>query len=188
MADKSTADPRSLDVAAWCKAGREAQGMVERAVLPRLAEAEAPAPDGVAPAVAWTARGQVRSPVGREPEIRLHLQASTSVWLTCQRCLEPVSQVLTVDRVFRFVRDETLAEQLDEQTEDEDVLALPARLDLVELLEDELILAMPLVPMHERCPVDVAGWMAAGEAATAAEDEPHPFAALAALRTKPPTN
>jgi len=43
------------------------------------------------------------------------------------------------------VRDEQQAERLDEDSDDEDVLALTATLDLQSLIEDELILALPLL-------------------------------------------
>jgi uncharacterized protein len=50
-------------------------------------------------------------------------------------------------------------------------------------VEDELLLALPIVPMHERCPMPLP--MAADEApATEETDRPHPFAALAALKGK----
>ena len=54
-------------------------------------------------------------------------------------------------RSIRFVHGADLAQQLDEESE-EDVLALSAALDLRELIEDELILALPLVPRHDVCP------------------------------------
>ena len=108
------------------------------------------------------------------------LQARASVPLQCQRCLQQVLQDLNVDRRFRFVRSEEEAERLDESSED-DVLVLGPRLDLQELLEDELILALPLVPKHDGpCPAPLP--MPLDEL----EDEapaPSPFAALAALRT-----
>ena len=60
------------------------------------------------------------------------------------------------------------------------MLALGPPLDVLELIEDELILALPLVPRHEpHCPVPLA---APEGAVSAAPEEPHPFAALAALR------
>ena len=65
------------------------------------------------------------------------------------------------------------------------LLALPPTLDLIELLEDELLLALPLVPRHEACPEPLP--MSAGEVSEGeADDEPHPFAALAALRGRKP--
>ena len=59
---------------------------------------------------------------------------------------------LAVDRVFRFARNDEEAAELDEVSEDEDVLALGRPLDLLSLVEDELIMALPIVPRHEACP------------------------------------
>ncbi len=84
-------------------------------------------------------------------EIWLHLRADAVLPLTCQRCLGPVEVALAVDRSFRFVADEELAAAEDELAE-EDVLALSRSFDLVELVEDELLMEMPLAPRHEVCP------------------------------------
>jgi uncharacterized protein len=90
-----------------------------------------------------------------------------------------VREHLALDRWLRFVEDEAQAAELDAELDD-DVLALPRWLDLVELIEDELLLALPLVPRHAVCPVPLP---MALEAETApAEEAPHPFAALAALK------
>ena len=67
-----------------------------------------------------------------------------------------------------------------DEDSDEDVLALTPSLDLLPLVEDELILALPLVPRHEACPQPLA--MSAGEDELAAdEDGEHAFAGLASL-------
>ena len=83
-------------------------------------------------------------------EIWLHLHAGASLSLVCQRCLQPVQAVLSVERNFRFVADEKQAAAIDADIE-EDVLVLSRSFDLVELIEDELLLALPLVPRHEMC-------------------------------------
>ncbi len=91
-------------------------------------------------------------------------------------------QHVAVDRALRFVRGEDEAARLDEESDD-DVLALAGRLDLAELAEDELILALPLVPMHDACPQPLAADMApAGADEAAGPARPNPFASLAALR------
>jgi uncharacterized protein len=126
--------------------------------------------------VQWQAQAELRPVTGGEPELWLSLNADVRVTLECQRCLGPMTQRLAIDRRLRFVRSEEEAERLDDESED-DVLALPPRLDLIELLEDELILALPLVPRHEgACPEPL---VLAEPPPPAAE---HPFAALAALR------
>ncbi len=117
---------------------------------------------------------------GARAEIWLHLTARACVWRDCQRCLQPVALALDLARALRFVADEATAEALDAESED-DVLALPRYLDLHELVEDELLLALPLVPMHMQCPQALptsVDFDAGDELAAPA----HPFAALAALQ------
>ena len=106
---------------------------------------------GAGSAVHWSARGELRNPRHVHPEIWLHLQSNAILPLTCQRCLLPVDVPIAVDRSFRFAPDEGAAAAQDEQSE-EDVLALSRHLDLVELVEDELLMELPLVPRHEACP------------------------------------
>ncbi|MBX3601737.1 MAG: DUF177 domain-containing protein [Rubrivivax sp.] len=175
-------DPRALDLPALARTGATLQGTLPLAQMPRLAGSVLAAADAeLAPAV-WTAAALLRPVTGGAPELWLHLQARADVRLECQRCLQPMDQTLEVDRRFRFVRGEDEAARLDEESED-DVLALPGRLDLLELLEDELILALPLVPRHETCPQPLPAPTTAAPAAPEAGDErPHPFAALAALK------
>jgi uncharacterized protein len=100
--------------------------------------------------------------------------------VSCQRCLQPLPLDLAVETRLRFADGEAEAERLDESSE-EDVLALPASLDLRELLEDVLILALPLVPRHEACTMRAAAGFAADEAYEPPAAD-NPFAVLARLR------
>lgn len=134
--------------------------------------------------VAWQARGELRLAAdGATPAVWLHLQAQTVVALTCQRCLGPVQTPLVVDRWYRFVATEAQAEAEDDAAE-EDLLALEPRPDLLAVLEDELLMALPLVPMHEVCPQPLpssAGVLPADAVAAEATRE-NPFQALAKLK------
>lgn len=179
---KDRFDPRAVELLAFCRSGTALRGEWPQAGMARLAGSLAGvAPD--APAVRWSASGQLRPVTGGEAEVWLHLTAATEVMLQCQRCLQPMSEMLQFDRNLRFVRGETEAARLDEASED-DVLEMPPRLDLQALTEDELILALPLVPRHERCPVPLPLREAAD--VPAAAPAPKPFAALAALRRRGP--
>lgn len=174
-------DPLRLDVAAFAAEGAALEGRWPGAELARLAELQTPPQDAALDAVAWHAEGRQRPVTGGEPERWLHLQASTTVWMTCQRCLQPLPQALAVDTRIRFVRSEAEAEALDAE-EDYDVLALSRGLDLRALVEDELLLALPLVPRHDgACPQPLA---APAEETPAPEPRENPFAALAGLRGK----
>jgi uncharacterized protein len=172
---RRTFDPRRLDVAGFAETGERLEGGLDADALPRLAASTLAPSDAPRPPVAWQAVGELRPVAGGAPEVGLHLEASTVVTLECQRCLQPMREPLHVDRWFRFAATEDEAARLDEDAED-DVLVLSRTFDLQELLEDELILSLPLVPRHEVCPEPLP----APENDEAAAESP--FAALAALR------
>lgn len=170
-------DARRLDLHRLADAAEVLDGHWPLADLQRLTADAAPAGDAL---VHWHLSGERRAVAGGSADPWLHLTARATVRLTCQRCLQPVDEALAVARRFRFVADEAEAERLDELADEEDVLALPprGRLDLLPLVEDELILALPLVPRHEVCPEPLP---LPAEAPASAPAE-HPFAALAALK------
>jgi uncharacterized protein len=173
-------DPFKLDVAAFATAAGELDGCWALTQFERLTEvavAEALLPE--VGDVTWTARGERRVVRGDQAQVWLHLSASTQLPLECQRCLKAVSVELKIERSFLFVHGEDTAAELDAQSED-DVLAMTRSLDLRELIEDELVLALPLVPRHEICPEPLP--VPTDEFET--EEALNPFAALAAL--KPP--
>lgn len=172
-------DPTHLDVEAFAKDGCSLNGEWPVALFKRLSDAthsETRPTD--ADLAQWIAQGECRPRRGSVPEVWLHVQARARVSLVCQRCLGPVETLLNVQRSFHFVANEDLAAQLDADSED-DVLAMTRSLNLYELVEDELLLALPLVPRHEVCPEPLP--MSHGDDEEE-EPTPNPFAALAALK------
>lgn len=166
-----------LDVAAFAADAAELSGQWPLPDLPRLAEDQPAESPAARQSVSWTVRGERRAVAGAEPETWLHLQAQAVVQRECQRCLAPVDIALEVNRPIRFVSDEETAAALDSEL-DEDVLVLEPSLDLRRLVEDELLLALPIVPRHEVCPEPLP--LPEEDADEAAAE--NPFAALAALR------
>lgn len=180
MNHDATSPPKRLDVTAFAQDAGHLEGSDQLAEYRRLAaEAVAPAGDGE---IRWGADGELRGTPGGMRQPWLHLLADTTLPMTCQRCLEPVVVALAADRWFRFVADEATAEMEDDEAE-EDVLAIDDALDLRELIEDELLLALPVVPMHEDCPVAVKS-SAVDPAFEDVTKPAHPFAALEQLRDK----
>jgi len=172
-------DPRKLDVAAFARDAASLHGEWPATSLQRLAEAAAAeSPASQWPAVTWSVEGETREVRG-QAQAWLHLKIGASVQLTCQRCLKAVGETLALERSIRFVKDENEAAELDVDSE-EDVLALQRHLDLAELIEDELLLALPLVPRHETCPQPLP--VPAEDDEVLEEKRPNPFAALAALK------
>jgi len=175
--NSSAFNARRLDVAALAQAGARLAGEWPGRDFSRLQRDALATDDGAeADAVAWTARGELRTAADGLPRIGLDLQARTRLRLQCQRCLLPMLCELNAHTRLRFAADEATAERLDPDSDD-DILALPSVLDLRELVEDELILALPPFPRHDRC--DPPGPLSD---ALTREAEPKPFAALAALR------
>ncbi|MFY8125308.1 MAG: YceD family protein [Hydrogenophaga sp.] len=170
-------NPQSLDVRAFTQAGAVIIQDTPLADFDRLA---VEALDGDWGHVRWRIQGEVRSALGDgKPTHWLHLTAQAALGLTCQRCLTCVVSPLSVDRWFRFVATETQAAAEDDGSE-EDVLAWEPRPDVLLLIEDELLMALPLVPMHERCPTPIP--MAQQDDPQEPKERPHPFAALAQLK------
>jgi uncharacterized protein len=178
-------DPRHLAVEAFSKQAGVLAGDLPLAALVRLADSAAPeVTPSPADLVSWSAQGEARPVRGGEaPQTWLHVKATAPMAFTCQRCLQPVSVLLDIARSFRFVHGEQAAAQADAETE-EDVLALTRSLDVIELLEDELLLAVPLVPRHETCPQPLQA--PPDELIDAPQESP--FAALAGLKVRRPLN
>lgn len=173
-------DPRRLDVQAFVLAQGQLQGEWPLAEMGRLQQDALPLTmTSPAQSVVWSAQGERRAVSVGEAELRLRLQARTALSLVCQRCLQPMTVRLDVRPLIRFVHGADLAQQLDEQGE-EDVLDSSVALDLRELVEDELILALPLVPRHDVCPQPLAQ-ADLGADADGTDSKAHPFAVLASL-------
>jgi uncharacterized protein len=102
------------------------------------------------------------------------LQLHGEVGLTCDRCGAPLRLPLAEVATYYFVDDAAeldalpIADELEDGSGPEPLVASPA-FDLRALVEDELLLALPISPRHERCP-DPVGEAAADPAAVRAEE------------------
>jgi len=109
---------------------------------------------------------------------------SVSVSLICQRCMSEMTLELKANSLLALVKSERKVEGLAEQYE-------PWVLDSHDpvltstVVEDELILSLPLVPKHETPCLPDEVWTA-GDETVIAEDEKavSPFAVLSSLKTK----
>lgn len=117
--------------------------------------------------------------------LHLAFTLSGAVWLTCQRCLQPVAIDLSDDYDIALLDNDS---QISLVTEEQDYLLLeevindqtPERLlPLKKLIEDEILLKTPMAPKHDDCD------MATSQVGEIEEEEgENPFAALAALKGK----
>ncbi|WP_034914079.1 MULTISPECIES: 23S rRNA accumulation protein YceD [Erwinia] len=109
--------------------------------------------------------------------------AAVSVTLNCQRCGKDFPHHVQVKYCFSPVASDDQAEALPEAYEPVDVNEF-GEIDLLAVVEDEIILALPVVPVHdsEHCEVSEAD-MVFGKLPPEAE-KPNPFAVLASLKHK----
>lgn len=169
----------SLDVKAFAKAHMHIEGDAPLVDFKRLAQ---DCTGELTGHVTWSAQGAMAADQTGKDAVWLHLEAKTTVPLTCQRCLHPVPVALLIEQDYRFVADEATALAEDDASE-EDLLVLEDSFDLMALVEDELLMGLPLVPMHPTCLSEQAP-TSKEEEAILAEAKPHPFAVLASLKTR----
>jgi uncharacterized protein len=173
-------NPRHLPVEIFASEAARLTQATELAALERLCESTQGSVSGLQ--VQWEAQGELRTArYGTKPQVWLHLQGSAHVPMTCQRCLSEASIALEVDQSYRFVATEAQALEEDEDS-DEDVLVLSRDLDVLELLEDELIMALPPIPKHDECPQAPSFEAMDADFSEDETSKPNPFAVLQKLK------
>jgi len=86
------------------------------------------------------------------PELRLSVEGT--VQLVCQRCLQPYANPIKSSTLLMLGKDDADADEIEEIIADEsiDVIVGTRSMNLMDLLEDEALLALPHTPKHDVCP------------------------------------
>ncbi|MGE6330548.1 YceD family protein [Psychrobacter pacificensis] len=175
----STSMPEHISLDKWADTGFEWSGEVDPNAFERLATTLSAEHD--------QSNTQINAELYRRNNV-LHLAFTLTgdVWLTCQRCLQPIAidlsddydiALLENDSQVRLVNDEQDYLLLDEiVTEQSPERLLPFK----KLVEDEILLKIPMAPKHDDCDMSVEQF---GEIPEEEENE-NPFAALASLKGK----
>lgn len=139
--------------------------------------------------------------VDREGQIRAHFTfsldragrrrikglAQSRLMLTCQRCLEPVAADLREEIDLVLVEDEESAQRLDKEFEP--WVSEDYRIILADLLDEQLLLGMPIVVYHKHGPCsEKTRYQIEGQDAEAKTQDPtrqnNPFAILADFKVE----
>ncbi len=176
-ANAARVDVRSFAMAASTLAGTDSLSIYERLTQDTVGLAA----DIAKKQVVWQLRGETVAPLAGAPQIWLHLQAQAQLPMVCQRCLTAVDIPVHVDGHYRFVADEETALAEDEVSE-EDVLVLSKQFDVRAMIEDELLMAVPIVPKHDVCPQPVKLASTDDDFKAALTQKPNAFAALGSLK------
>lgn len=111
----------------------------------------------------------VTDELGR-PALRIRIRGTLQ--LRCQRCLAPLDYPLRVDAMLVLARSQEAIDALPVEAEGPDWVVAGKEMSVHDLLEDELLLAVPYAPRHERC---------AASSARGAAEALSPFAGLRSL-------
>ncbi|MDX5446412.1 MAG: YceD family protein [Zoogloeaceae bacterium] len=144
---------------------RSLQGRVALADMARLSDLLV---DSTGEA-SWVLSGE--RDAGGKPFLRLEVQARPV--LRCQRCLTGLEWDFDHVSVLRLVRPGTPIGDDDLENDEYDTIEAQPDLDVIALLEEEMLLALPLAPVHENCepPRPLGG-----------DEKKSPFDVLASLR------
>lgn len=156
-----------IDAFDFCKRAQRREGKLAVSDLDRLARETV---DG-AGTVEWRLEGG-RNRTGHP---QLSLAIASSVNLQCQRCLLPLAFQIESISTLILAPDESSADEMEELVADEDleVIVGSVAMNIVELIEDEALLALPQSPRHAAC-VDTP--------AAESPERPSPFAVLKTLK------
>lgn len=134
-----------IDVFTFCKKDEHLEGVLPVIDLPRLASESFDR----AGEIEWSISGYINE-MGYPA---LTLSVSGKVNLICQRCLLGLPFDVQSESVIILAENEDAADKLDALLEDEDVDVIvgSASFDLKYLIEDEVLLALPLAPKHTQC-------------------------------------
>ncbi|OUD12473.1 YceD family protein [Thioflexithrix psekupsensis] len=104
--------------------------------------------------------------------------------MICERCLQPVDYVLTASTALMVLRPGQSEDQVPDEFEALLLTQMPV--SLLSLVEDELVLALPIIPKHDQCPnnlnVIADETVHVDPADEPVAIKPNPFAVLATLK------
>jgi uncharacterized protein len=132
-----------IDSLSFAREGRQLDGAIEIRSLSRLADALADTSGNL--------QFVVSGDGGADGDFYLVLTVGGVLALCCQRCLEPYQFPLSVERRFLLVGpgrewpDDELA------NDNFDAIAADREMDVAALVEQEVVLALPLAPRHDIC-------------------------------------
>ncbi len=188
-------DLHAIDIFEFARSERRAAGVVRLSQLPRmLNEVPATAPDRDS-TFTWQAEGagqrEAREDGAESLQPYLRLVLHGTAWLKCHRCLEPYLQMFDASIQYRIVVTEEEAEAYPLDDDGVDVIVGAHEFDFLNLIEEELLLSLPLVPKHEDCPQTHESLLPMAvnseseqvvDKAPRGNEKPNPFAVLEALK------
>ena len=155
--------PGVIDGLQFARSAQEVRGELGMQHLPRLAELQ-----GATESLAFGVRGGMRD----DGKPCLWISVSGELRLVCQRCLGQLIFPLSIDVELALTED---AREIEGAEDGVDRVLATRAMSVAQLVEDEVLLALPMVPRHERC----SARMPAGTGSNAS-----PFSVLTELKRR----
>jgi uncharacterized protein len=174
-----SADPSALRKVDFCAPqSYQGLGFLEIAALPRLAEEVS----SIAPGdgFRWEIQTHFADSPGSEPRQMIDLVVNGRIHLVCQSCLQDCGLELAQKSRFILVATEAEADAFPIEDDLQEPLVASQHFDLLELIEDEILLSLPLIPKHLEgaCQPHAAALGGSGKAADSLEKPQNPFNVL----------
>jgi uncharacterized protein len=85
---------------------------------------------------------------------QLGMKVHGEVRVICQRCLKPLAVAVDSESSLVLARNDGEADEIESRLDDDsvDVIVGSGAMDIMMLVEDEVLLALPLSPRHDICP------------------------------------
>ena len=155
-----TVTPWQIDVFALCKEQAQKSGELPIALLTRLSS-DLSHHDG---ALQYSLSGQIDA----EKRSLLNIRINGTLVMRCQRCAEDMQYAVNVDNTLQLVHSEDELDNEEDEinaiiegTADVEKIVGSKTFDTLNLMEDEIILSLPIVIAHEHCEKTLP--MSAGE-------------------------
>jgi uncharacterized protein len=162
--------PESVDAWRMVQARRTFQGKLPLAAMPRLRESLSERSGDVTYDLEFG-----KDDLG---VAHLRVRADATLPLTCQRTLEVFGLPVHVDTKLGLITRETDEAALPGDYEP--LLTTDGQVNLADIIEDELLLALPVVPLKPGAEVAPQAWDEEDESQD--DGQPNPFAALKKLK------
>ena len=121
-------------------------GFLTMTDMPRLAKEVSSVNPG--DGFAWQMETHFEDSPGSEPRQILNLALKGCLHLVCQRCLQDCAVNLDEKRRFVLVTTEAEADSYPLEDEEQEPLVASQHFNLLETIEDEVLLSLPLIPKH----------------------------------------
>ena len=157
-----------IDSLDFARNGREIGGKAPVAELPRLQDV-LESPRGI---LSYTVRGGVDN----QGSYFLDVSVTGQCQLRCQRCLEGMDHRVQLDTRL-LLRDQASLDAMGDVEEEFDSIVADGHMDVLDLLEEEILLSLPIAPRHESGTCQTAG------DANRHVEERHPYCGLGEIET-----